>query len=264
MGPPAAATSGCSDTPSKSVSTSRYHPKVYLAPHVQAPGDNIIQVRLSDDYFWKGQFILLLMELASCFLQLQLLFSVRRDDRNACPMRAECRHFASEFASTRLRLEGSKGQNTAPESSVASIQDTTDRLCLEGSKGQNMAPESSIASIQDTTDHISPPNFSIVGGDCSEDLYNSCNCEPIVEMPLSPEPECTGTVEIDIEDLYCDSDDEIPTIKLNGEEFRKNVLTFMGEEDGISKVLVTLSPETALIPMPKLKYVGRLRTVHHV
>ncbi|KAL0449075.1 UNVERIFIED_CONTAM: DNA glycosylase/AP lyase ROS1 [Sesamum latifolium] len=112
----------------------------------------------------------------------------RRPNCNACPMRAECRHFASEFASTRLCLEGSKGQNTAPESSVASIQDTTDRFCLE-------------------------------------------------EMPLSPEPECTGTVEIDIEDLYCDSDDEIPTIKLNGEEFRKNVLTFMGEEEGISKAL---------------------------
>ncbi|KAL0369568.1 UNVERIFIED_CONTAM: DNA glycosylase/AP lyase ROS1 [Sesamum angustifolium] len=207
-----------------------------------------IRVPLSDDYFWKG-------------------FSVRKRQRpncNACPMRGECRHFASAFASSRLRLEGSKGENTAPESSVASIKDTTDRLCIEGSKGQNTAPEYSVASIQDTTDHISPPKFSIVDGDCSEGVYNSCNCEPIVEMPLSPEPEYTGTVEIDIEDLYCDSDDEIPTIKLNGEVFRENVLTFMGEEDGISKALVTLSPETASIPMPKLKYIGRLRTVHHV
>ncbi|KAK4440644.1 DNA glycosylase/AP lyase ROS1 [Sesamum alatum] len=162
----------------------------------------------------------------------------RRPNCNACPMRGECRHFASEFASTRLRLEGSKEQNTAPESSVA--------------------------LIQDTTEHISRPELSIVDGDFSEGMYNSCNCEPIVEMPASPEPEYTGTVERDIEDLYCDSDDEIPTIKLNGEEFRKNVLLFMDEEDGMSKALVTLTPEAASISMPKLKYVGRLRTVHHV
>ncbi|XP_011088844.1 protein ROS1 isoform X2 [Sesamum indicum] len=218
-------------------------------------------------YIWPRMCQLQELTLYECHYQMitfgKVFCTKRRPNCNACPMRAECRHFASEFASTRLRLEGSKGQNTAPQSSVASIQDTTE-LRLEGYKGQITAPESSVASIQDTMDHISPPKFTLVDGDCSEGLYNSCNCEPIVEMPLSPEPECTGTVEIDIEDLYCDSDDEIPTIKLNGEEFRKNVLTFMGEEDGISKSLVTLSPETASIPMPKLKYVGRLRTVHHV
>ncbi|KAL0304732.1 UNVERIFIED_CONTAM: DNA glycosylase/AP lyase ROS1 [Sesamum calycinum] len=196
-------------------------------------------------YIWPRMCQLQELTLYECHYQMitfgKVFCTKRRPNCNACPMRGECRHFASAFASSRLRLEGSKGQNTAPESSVASIKDTTDRLCIEGSKGQNTAPEYSVASIQDTTDHISPPKFSIVD-----------------------EPEYTGTVEIDIEDLYCDSDDEIPTIKLNGEEFRKNVLTFMGEEDGISKALVTLSPETASIPMPKLKYISRLRTVHHL
>ncbi|KAL0417631.1 UNVERIFIED_CONTAM: DNA glycosylase/AP lyase ROS1 [Sesamum radiatum] len=202
------------------VPTVRYHPKIYLAPHVPAPGANILLVPLLNT---------VTLHRYECHYQMitfgKVFCTKRRPNCNACPMRGECRHFASAFARA----------NTAPESSVASIKDTTDRLAL-GSKGQNTAPEYSVASIQDTTDHISPPKFSIVDGDCSEGVYNSCNCEPIVEMPLSPEPEYTGTVEIDIEDLYCDSDDEIPTIKLNGEEVQKNVLTFMGEEDGISKL----------------------------
>lgn len=92
-------------------------------------------------------------------------------------------------------------------------------------------------------------------------------CEPIIEEPATPEPDCTQIVE-DIEDFY-DDPDEIPTIKLNMEEFTQNLQNYMQEnmelQDGeMSKALVSLTPEAASIPTPKLKNVSRLRTEHQV
>lgn len=62
---------------------------------------------------------------------------------------------------------------------------------------------------------------------------------------------------------------EIPTIKLNIEEFTQNLQTYMQQnmelqEGDMSKALVALTPEAASIPVPKLKNVSRLRTEHLV
>lgn len=94
-------------------------------------------------------------------------------------------------------------------------------------------------------------------------------CEPIIEEPATPEQECTEITESDIEDAFYEDPDEIPTIKLNIEEFTVNLQSYMQEkmelqECDMSKALVALNPDAASIPAPKLKNVSRLRTEHQV
>lgn len=95
------------------------------------------------------------------------------------------------------------------------------------------------------------------------------NCEPIIEEPATPEPECTEISEKDIEDAFWEDPDEIPTIKLNMEQFTQNLQNYMQQnmelqEVDMSKALVALKAEAASIPTPKLKNVSRLRTEHQV
>lgn len=95
------------------------------------------------------------------------------------------------------------------------------------------------------------------------------NCEPIVEEPATPEPETAEVTVSDIEDAFYEDPDEIPTIKLNLEEFTLNLHNYVQEnmelqEGDMSKALVALNPQAASIPTPKLKNVSRLRTEHQV
>lgn len=167
----------------------------------------------------------------------------RQPNCNACPMRGQCRHFASAYASARLRLPGVQGGSNEYEPQVRSSQNVI---------GTN------------------PPLLVHCDDDVSRvgDIY--FDSEPIVEFPPSPEPASREMAERDIEDFGYESEGEIPTIKLNQEEFSQNLLDFMEKtnflvgEGTMSKELVALSPEAASIPMPKLKFVGRLRTVHQV
>lgn len=98
--------------------------------------------------------------------------------------------------------------------------------------------------------------------------------EPIVEHPPSPEP-----VELeDIEDLFKNSDelsglgnhddDDIPIIRIDNEACMENITEFakrynISLEGDMSKILSVLD-SPAPLPMPPLKHVGRLRTVHQV
>ncbi|XP_028094050.1 transcriptional activator DEMETER-like isoform X2 [Camellia sinensis] len=164
---------------------------------------------------------------------------------NACPMRGECRHFASAFASARLALPGPE------EKSVVSsaIPVATDKSPAVAIKPMPLLPAGS----------SEPKEMeSFVG-----------TCEPIVEEPTTPEPENTEITESDIEDAFYEDPDEIPTIKLNIEEFTMNLHNYMQEnmdlhEGDMSKALVALNREAASIPTPKLKNVSRLRTEHQV
>ncbi|GMP84664.1 hypothetical protein CsSME_00038107 [Camellia sinensis var. sinensis] len=105
------------------------------------------------------------------------------------------------------------------------------------------------------------------------------NCEPIIEVPGTPEPiveepatpehEQPQIPESDIEDAFCEDLEEIPTIKLNIAELTQNLQNYMQQsmelqEGEMSNALVALTTEAASIPMPKLKNVSRLRTEHHV
>ncbi|PKA53936.1 Transcriptional activator DEMETER [Apostasia shenzhenica] len=164
---------------------------------------------------------------------------------NACPMRGECKHFASAFASARLALP-------APEDK--SIVCSTIPIASEISPAPSLVP-GPIPQIG--CDSLSrQPNF----------LSNS---EPIIEEPTTPEPGCVELLETAIEDAFYEDPEEIPTIKLNLEKFTQNLQNYMQEnmeiQDGdMSKALVALTPEAASIPMPKLKNISRLRTEHQV
>jgi hypothetical protein len=112
----------------------------------------------------------------------------------------------------------------------------------------------------------------------SEAKSGVTNCEPIIEEPATPEPECkevengiedTFYEDHDIEDTFYEDPDEIPVIILNTEEVTQNVHTYMQnktelQEFDMSKALVALTPEAASIGMPKLRNVSRLRTEHRV
>ncbi|KAJ9540307.1 hypothetical protein OSB04_026813 [Centaurea solstitialis] len=162
---------------------------------------------------------------------------------NACPMRAECRHFASAFASARLSLPG-------PEEKRIVTSD---------------AP---VATDPIPPVVIRPMSLPQVENDLnkSERSFGK-NCEPIIEEPTTPEPEAAELSISDIEDQYYEDADEIPSIKLNMEEFTANLQNIMQdstEDDDMSKALVALNPNAASIPTPKLKDVSRLRTEHLV
>ena len=105
----------------------------------------------------------------------------------------------------------------------------------------------------------------------SETKSDTRSCEPIVEIPASPEaePEQLQISEYDIENALDDDPNEIPTIKLNLEQFTNTLQTYIQsnmelQEGEMSNALVALATEAASIPTPKLKNVNRLRTEHHV
>ncbi|XP_071705981.1 uncharacterized protein [Rutidosis leptorrhynchoides] len=161
---------------------------------------------------------------------------------NACPMRAECRHFASAYASARLALPG-------PEEKRIVTSD---------------APVATpIPPIVNMPLPLPLPP--------AENNFNTIRtlCEPIIEEPSTPEPEVAELTISDIEDQYYGDDyDEIPSIKLNMEEFTTNLQNIIQDskelQENMSKALVALNPNAASIPTPKLKDVSRLRTEHLV
>ncbi|KZV55298.1 transcriptional activator DEMETER [Dorcoceras hygrometricum] len=171
------------------------------------------------------------------------VFCTKRDPNcNACPMRGDCRHFASAYASARLALPGTEGRQIVCSSAPTSANQMSDLT---------MKPMP-----------LPPSEDNLEKG-----VDSMKNSEPIIEEPKTPEPP-TEVTERDIEDAYYEDPDEIPVIKLNIEEFTSNLQSFMQEQTemqgDMSKALVALSPEFASIPMPKLKNVSRLRTEHQV
>ncbi|CAN4109539.1 unnamed protein product [Withania somnifera] len=172
---------------------------------------------------------------------------------NACPLRGECRHFASAFASARLALP-------APEEKSI-VQATED-------KATNNDPKESFTHLPLP---LPPGNQQPVE---HQKLINSAPIievpatpEPIVEVPATPEQEQIQGPEIDIEDFEDRS--EIPMIELNLAEFTQNVKKYVENnmelhQVEMSNALVALTSEAASIPTPKLKNVSRLRTEHQV
>ncbi|XP_052172680.1 protein ROS1A-like isoform X5 [Diospyros lotus] len=175
---------------------------------------------------------------------------------NACPMRGECRHFASAFASARLALPGPE------EKRIVSVAEN---------EAANQKPVEIIKPLQLS---LPPANQQL---QTQYEINNhkpiiqlpATTPEPIIEVPATPELEQLEAPEIDIEDTFWEDADKIPTIKLNVEEFTLNLQNYMQQnmelqEGDMSKALVALSTEAASIPAPKLKNVSRLRTEHQV
>ncbi|KAK4746890.1 hypothetical protein SAY87_025927 [Trapa incisa] len=161
---------------------------------------------------------------------------------NACPLRSECRHFASAFTSTRLALP-------VPED--------------KGNVGSTTTQAESGSLVQ-----INPllENSSVKEGQST-----STNFQPIIEEPASPVQEL-GDLESDTEDGWGEDDDEdeIPAIRLNMKELTENLQDFIQsnnielQEGDMPQALVALTPGMASIPTRKLKNVSRLRTEHEV
>ncbi|KAK4755246.1 hypothetical protein SAY87_009003 [Trapa incisa] len=169
-----------------------------------------------------------------------------RPNCNACPMRGECRHFASAFASVRLALPGPEQRSIVGSSETGlSTQNHPELLQLPSSLTAEQSDEQQLAS------------------------HGANNCQPIVEEPASPEQENTLIAENDREEADIEDSDQIPTIELNIKEFSQNLQNYMQQNmelqgGDMSKALVALTPEAASIPAPKLKNVNRLRTEHLV
>ncbi|KAL8090302.1 transcriptional activator DEMETER-like isoform X2 [Apium graveolens] len=164
---------------------------------------------------------------------------------NACPMRGECRHFASAFASARLALPGPEEKSLV--SSTVPLATDSDPLAA-------VKPVQLLEGVLDRNDNAG---------------FLTKKYEPIIEEPSTPEQEIIELVESDIEDAFGEDPDEIPTIKLNLEEFTMNLQNYMQDnmelqQGDMSRALVALNPEAASIPTPKLKNVSRLRTEHQV
>ncbi|GAB2235841.1 hypothetical protein Drorol1_Dr00026282 [Drosera rotundifolia] len=220
----------------------------------------------------------------------------RTPNCNACPLRGECRHFASAFASARLALPGPEEKSiVASTHSGATHLDpraVINQFALPSTQAnQHTAhcgtscddpqviidplPEANqLASTHPCLTYQVPQvNISPVPSSLPLETQNSeeiiTNCEPIVEVPASPEPEQTESTLSDIEDMFSEDPNEIPIIKLNMREFTQTLESYLQskmelQQSEMSKALVTLTADTASIPMPRLKNVSRLRTEHHV
>lgn len=150
------------------------------------------------------------------------------------------------------------------------------RLALPGPEEKSIISSTVPITSENFTPNIlnlTPPFPQLEGSTLSQEpttITAVKNNEPIIEEPATPENICPEIEESAIEEAFLEDPDEIPTIKLNFEEFTQNLQNYMQannmelQEADMSKALVALTPEAASIPMPKLKNISRLRTEHQV
>lgn len=194
-----------------------------------------------------------------------------RPNCNACPLRGECRHFASAYASARLALPGPE------EKSIVSSAVPIPGKGNAAAASMLLPPAAEVRMVYPNApvEAANIPSFLERPMSIPQEMTNllnreatliTSNCEPIIEEPKTPEP-LPELLESDIEDGFFEDPDEIPLIELNMKEFTTNLETILQEhnkEGDVSKALVALKPDAASIPTPKLKNVGRLRTEHQV
>ncbi|XP_061345349.1 transcriptional activator DEMETER-like [Gastrolobium bilobum] len=173
---------------------------------------------------------------------------------NACPMRNECKHFASAFASTKLALpEPTPDQRPSDESIVVTPMHP-----------DNSFKYSTLPSNSTLPTFNSEVNKSLITEEGKE-------CEPIIEMPASPEPESMESVEFDVnndqefyKEVVCEDIEDIGdilTFKLNKLESLSKTYSEESENDmNTSTALVAFHADAANIPVPKMKNVSRLKT----
>ncbi|XP_068641273.1 DNA glycosylase/AP lyase ROS1-like [Aristolochia californica] len=173
------------------------------------------------------------------------VFCTKRSPKcHVCPMRAECRHFASSCASGKLRLPGT-GEKTSSPSTL---------LPLSASKKDH----------EELIQSVPLPQLQSASYSHYDDGVTSC--EPLIEEPASPAHESTITTDPevcpDIEDSVYQTNDADEIITINLCDLHEDSMDLQDGE--VSNALVTLALEAASNPMPKLKNVKRLRTMHLV
>ncbi|CAB80123.1 hypothetical protein [Arabidopsis thaliana] len=170
---------------------------------------------------------------------------------NACPMKSECKYFASAYVSSKVLLESPEEKMHEPNTFMnAHSQD----VAVDMTSNINLVEE-------------------CVSSGCSDQAI--CY-KPLVEFPSSPRaeiPESTDIEDVPFMNLY-QSYASVPKIDFDLDALKKSVedaLVISGRmsssDEEISKALVIPTPENACIPIKpprKMKYYNRLRTEHVV
>ncbi|CAM6010506.1 unnamed protein product [Sphagnum balticum] len=162
---------------------------------------------------------------------------------NACPMKAECKHFASALSSAKQALPAPEKPSTSP--TLALPQGTN-----------SMATEAAAAAAAAATEGLqSVVQSSNVAGS------QGC-CEPIIEEPMTPESDDVWDYDIEDYPLAVELEDDRLELYIDDKSNTAGASSLL--QQGNNTELVLLPPEAASIPVPKLKNIGRLRTVHYV
>ncbi|WOG93516.1 hypothetical protein DCAR_0312802 [Daucus carota subsp. sativus] len=170
----------------------------------------------------------------------------KKPNCNACPMKGECKYFASATASNRLAL---------PERLSKNVE----------TAGNHVVKTTPLELEFDV-------NISDHGYQHLDSEYESHKCEILIELPASPSRELE-----DIEDLLKDSDhcsnsgetdDDILTIRLESKVLRESKPESANKKIISTKVDTTETWDILNFPVPSpkpiLKLAGRLLTVHKV
>ncbi|GLJ19156.1 hypothetical protein SUGI_0343970 [Cryptomeria japonica] len=187
-----------------------------------------------------------------------------RPNCNACPMKLNCKHFASAFASARKALPAPVDKSLSmPISSFdpQSQQDSYPLIPLA------LPPISSF----DILSQQNPYTLDLANISVRHLSTSMPTCEPIIEEPSSPERESIdSSAESAPHDSFDMDSEEILSINLNCNDNALQI--YKSSESGTqhldatdtSTALVVALPEYASIPLPKLKNISRLRTEHQV
>ncbi|KAH7667133.1 Uracil-DNA glycosylase protein [Dioscorea alata] len=169
---------------------------------------------------------------------------------NACPMRNECKHFASAYASAKRLLTGPEERSSVNSiySSISSIDSFTGSSPL------------AIAQLEDSQ---------------LPEKFNSISCEPVIEEPPSPQhepepkPEHIEQYCANYSDGCLRNSDEDDIIELNlkdaSQDFKhiNEADSIEPQADGNSNFALIVAPFVSFL-MPALKSTHKFRTKHYV
>ncbi|CAL4969289.1 unnamed protein product [Urochloa decumbens] len=170
---------------------------------------------------------------------------------SACPFSSNCKYYNSSLARKSLPApEKHEHEHGEQQSSIVA----SGRFLLSN---DNCMPSSQ---------HMHQHQIEISRTAETSPIHN---CEPIVEMPQSPEHEYEAPNEQEgsYEDYLCDLEDIVPEgVQYDGEIDLcsvKHVLNNRSWTPKCGKDLVVMDPNSSFRPNKKLKNVGRLRTEHN-
>ncbi|XP_027343371.1 protein ROS1A-like [Abrus precatorius] len=163
----------------------------------------------------------------------------------ACPMKNECKHYASVVA----RYYYIHAKLALPEPPTQS--------------GNSFKHSTLLSNSPSTV--VSEENNTFIP-------ESSKGCEPIIEIPASPEPESNEPNNFDVKnedeefkrDDVCNDIEDFPTIVLSSQETHNYYSKDYEQEDMNKSTAVVLLHDVANIPLPKMKNVSRLKTERKV
>ncbi|KAJ7539721.1 hypothetical protein O6H91_11G106600 [Diphasiastrum complanatum] len=201
-----------------------------------------------------------------------------RPNCNACPMKGDCKHFSSAFSSAKLALPAAEPKESKEESEILALPATEQKDWKDIARLALLPPEQKAVRENAPTLALTAPDderFSERMNTFSAQILNAVQnfrkiCEPIIEEPASPEPyDLENFSTLTEQPLSPNSDDNYIVIADQSalelpRGNKGNNLHLQQIGTSTSKALILMPPDCPTIPVPKLKNVGRLRTVHYV